>query len=155
MASFTKTTVRILAVGAIVLAAGVYYQTFASHRLEEARAALSHIEAAQSRAETTKQRAELYASLLANMTDKKMDRQEPFSVVSEFSPREIKQLGSLLDTLYQRDGHFFLQHFRLSWQDANKKLGLLPRLELELDGRKVLLFSDKVADALSATTAKR
>jgi len=155
MSSFTNTTIQILVVGALLLGAGVFYQGFASHRVDEARQALRRVEAALSRAETTKQRAEQYVNLLASMTDRNIDRQEPFAVVSEFSPQEISQLGPLLDTLYQRDGHFFLQRFQLSWRDADDTLGLLPRVALELEGRKVLLFSDEAADASLTTTEKR
>lgn len=154
MSSFTSTTVKVLAVGAVVLGAGVYYQNFASHRLDEANQAMRRVEGAQMQAETTKRRAEMYVSLLAEMTDRNVDRQEPISVVSEFTPQEINQIGSLLDTLYQRDGHFFLQRFQLSWQTAKSSPGR-PRVALELDGRKVLLFSDDAIDATSVKTAKR
>jgi len=155
MSSFTNTTIMNLVAGALILGAGVYYQNFASQRVDEARQALRTIDAAQSQAETTKQRAEQYISLLAKMADRKMDRQEPFSVVSEFSPQEISQVGPLLDTLYQRDGHFFLKRFQLAWRDGDRQLGLLPRVALDLEGRKVLLFSGEPAVASSIVTAKR
>lgn len=155
MSSFTSATVRILAAGAIVLGAGVYYQVFASHRLDEANQALRRIEGAQAQAETTRQRAELYVSLLAEMSNRNSDRQEPISVVSEFTPEEINKVGSLLDTLYQRDGYFFLERFQLSWQKSNNKSGRRPSVELELDGRKVLLFSDEAGSAAPVKTAKR
>lgn len=155
MSSFTNATVRILAAGAIVLGAGVYYQIFASHQLEEANRALRRIEGAQAQAETTKRRAEQYVTLLAEMADRNSDRQEPISVVSELTPEEINKVGSLLDTLYQRDGYFFLQRFQLSWQGANNRPGRRPSVELELDGRKVLLFSDDAVYATSLKTAKR
>jgi hypothetical protein len=153
--SFTTTTVQILVAGALVLGGGVYYQSYASQRVDEARQALRRIDAAQSRAEQTKQSAEQYVRLIADMAERKIDRQEPFSVVSEFSPREIGQVGPLLDTLYQRDGHFFLKRFQLTWRDANEQMGLLPRVALDLEGRKVLLFSDEVVAASSVSSVKR
>lgn len=155
MSSFTNNTIQVLVAGALVLGAGVYYQNFTSYRADEARLALRKIDAAQSKAETTKQRAEQYVSLLAKMAGSKIDRQEPFSVVSEFSAQEISQVGPLLDTLYQRDGHFFLQRFQMAWRDGNDRLGILPRVALDLEGRKVLLFSDEADVASSITTAKR
>ena len=36
-----------------------------------------------------------------------------------------------------------LKRFQLTWRDANKELGLRPRVALDLAGRKVLLFSDQ------------
>ena len=155
MSSFTKTTIKVLVAGALALGSGVYYQSYASQRLDEARQALRKIDAAQLQAETTKRHAEQYVSLLPTMADRKIDRQEPFSVVSEFSPLEISQVGPLLDTLYQRDGHFFLERFQLAWRDANDQLGLLPRVALDLEGRKVLLFSDEAAAASSVAFVKR
>ena len=155
MSSFTKTTIKVLVAGALALGSGVYYQSYASQRLDEARQALRNIDAAQLQAETTKRRAAQYVSLLATMADRKIDRQEPFSVVSEFSPLEISQVGPLLDTLYQRDGHFFLERFQLAWRDANDQLGLLPRVALDLEGRKVLLFSDEASSASSVAFVKR
>jgi hypothetical protein len=149
MSSFTNTTVRVLVAGALVLGAGIYYERYASQRLEDARAALGRIEVAQSRAETTRQRGEQYVSLIANMAARQVDRQEPLSLVTEFSPQEISEIGPLLTTLYQRDGHFFLQRFEIAWRDANEQLGLLPRVALDLEGRKVLLFSDQ-ADATAS-----
>jgi hypothetical protein len=89
------------------------------------------------------------------MADKNIDRQEPFSVVSEFSPQEIRQIGPLLDTLYQRDGHFFLQRFQLAWRNGDARRGLLPRVALDLEGQKVLLFSNEAADASSISVVKR
>ena len=149
MSSFTNTTVQVLIAGAVVLGAGVYYQNFAALRLDEANKALTRVNAAQSKADTLKVRAEQYVSLLTRMADNKKDRQEPFSVVSEFSAKEISQVGPLLDTLYQRDGHFFLQKFRMAWRNGNEKEGLLPRVALDLEGRKVLLFSDEAVTASS------
>lgn len=141
--------------GALVLGAGVFYQGYASQRVEEARLALRKIDAAQSQAETTKQRAELYVTLLSRMADRKIDRQEPFSVTSEFSPLEISQVGPLLSTLYQRDGHFFLEGFEIAWRDADERLGLLPRVAVDLEGRKVLLFSDEATAVSSVASIKR
>lgn len=155
MTSFTNSTTRNLVAGALILGAGVYFQNFASHRMDEARQALRAVDAAQSRTETIKQRAERYVSLAAKMADSKIDRQEPFAVISEFSAQEISEVGPLLDTLYQRDGHFFLKRFQLSWRDGDDQLGLLPRVALDLEGRKVLLFSDEVAITSSVVTAKR
>lgn len=155
MPSFTNTTVQFLVVGSLVLGAGVFYQSFAAHRAEEASKALKRIDTAQQRADTTKQRAEQYVRLIADMAERKIDRQEPLSVVSEFSPDEISQMGHLLDTLYQRDGSFFLERFQLTWREANKGLGLRQRVALDLEGRKVLLFSDHETAALSASLIKR
>lgn len=154
MSSFTHTTIKVLVTGALFLGAGVYYQIHASQRLDQARDALRRVDAAQSQAETTKRHAEQYASLLVTMADSKVDRQEPFSVVSEFSPQEISQVGSLLEALYQRDGHFFLRRFQMAWRDGDDKLGLLPRVALDLEGRKVLLFSDETA-AISSIASLR
>lgn len=155
MSSFTNTTIRVLVVGAVILGAGIYYQGYASQRVDEARQALRKIETAQSQADTTKQRAEQYTRLLATMADRKIDQQEPFALNSEFSPQEISQLGPLLGTLYQRDGHFFLQRFQLAWRDADEQLGLFPRVALEMEGRKVLLFSDETVSVSSAASVKR
>jgi len=155
MTSFTNTTIQVLVVGALVLGAGVFYEGFASARVDEARQALRSVDVARSQLEEARQRAQLYASLLENMADRNMDRQEPFSVVTEFSPQEIKQIGPLLDTLYQRDGHFFLQRFQLSWRRSVAQRDLLPRVVLDLEGQKVLLFSNEVADASSFAVAKR
>lgn len=154
MSSFTKTTTKLLVAGALVLGAGVYYQGFAEQRVEEARQALQRVNGAHTQAETTRQRAEQYVSLIAKMADRKIDRQEPFAVVSEFSPREITQVGPLLDTLYQRDGYFFLQRFRLAWRDVDGDGGKVSRVALDLEGRKVLLFSDEAA-ASSVVNEKR
>lgn len=154
MSSFNNTAILVLAVGALVLGAGVYYEGVASHRVEEAKQALRSVDVAQSQLETARQRAQKYISLLENMADRNVDRQEPFSVVSEFSPQEIKQIGPLLDTLYQRDGHFFLQRFQLAWRNGNSQRGLLPRVALDLEGQKVLLFSNEVVDAASLAVAK-
>jgi len=139
----------------MVLAAGVYYQTFASQRLDEANLATTRIESAQSRAEVTKRQVEQYVNLLASMTRDEADLQEPFSVASEFTPQEINRLAPLLDTLYHRDGHFFLQQFQLSWKDISDQSGKLPSVALELDGRKVLLFSDQAIESLALATAAR
>jgi type II secretory pathway pseudopilin PulG len=155
MTSFTHTTTQILVIGALVLGAGVYYQDVASQRVDQAKQAMRRVETAQSEAETARQRAQKYINLLANMADKNVDRQEPFSVVSEFSPQEFRQIGPLLDTLYQRDGHFFLQRFQLAWRDGDDQRGLLPRVALDLEGQKVLLFSDEAADVSSLTAVIR
>ena len=96
-----------------------------------------------------------FKRLLEKMADRNIDRQEPFSVVSEFSPQEIKQIGPLLDTLYQRDGHFFLQRFQLSWRRSIDQPGLLPRVVLDLEGQKVLLFSDASTDSTSLAVVNR
>ena len=146
MSSFTSNTVKVLLIGALMLGGGVCYQSVASKRVEEAQLAMRSVDGARSRLETARQHAEKYVHLLENMADRNIDRQEPFSVVSEFSPQEIKQIGPLLDTLYQRDGHFFLQRFQVSWRHGNAQQGLLPRVALDLEGQKVLLFSDGVAD---------
>lgn len=155
MFSFTKQSIHILGLGAGVLALGVYYQTFASQKLDEANLALTRIESAQANAEVTRRRVEQYVNLLANMTSNEADRQEPFSVASEFTPQEINRLAPLLDTLYHRDGHFFLQNFQLSWKNISDQSGELPGVALELDGRKVLLFSDQAIESLSVATAAR
>ena len=155
MYSFTKQSVHILVLGAAVLALGVYYQTFASQRLEEANVALSRIGSAQSNAQVTKRRVEQYVNLLAGMTINEADRQEPFAVASEFTPQEINRLAPLLDTLYHRDGHFFLQNFQLSWKDVSGQSDELASVALELDGRKVLLFSDQTIESLAVATAAR
>ena len=155
MSSFTNTTIKVLIAGALALGGGVYYQGVASQRVDEARQALRGVDAAQFQVETARQRAQKYISLLANMADSNMDRQEPFSVVSEFSPQEIIQIGPLLGTLYQRDGHFFLQRFELAWRDGNTQRGLLPRVVLDLEGQKVLLFSNKAVNASSLAVVKR
>ncbi len=154
MSSFTNTTILALALGALVLGSGVYYEGVASRRVDEARQALRSVDSAQSQLETARQRAQKYINLLENMADRNVDRQEPFSVVSEFSPQEIKQIGPLLDTLYQRDGHFFLQRFQLAWRNGSNQRGLLPRVALDLEGQKVLLFSNEVVDAASLAVAK-
>ena len=154
MSSFTKTTTQVLCVGALTLGAGVYYQGVASQRVEEAKQALRSVDVARSQVETATLRAQKYIGLLADMADKKTDRQEPFSVVSEFSPQEIRQIGPLLDTLYQRDGHFFLQRFQLSWNHGANRRGLLPRVALDLEGQKVLLFSNE-ATASSLAVVRR
>ena len=155
MTSFTSSTTRVLVAGALILGAGVFFQKFASLRLDEAQQALRQVENAQSQAEMTKRRAEKYLSLLAKMADSRIDRQEPFSVVSEFSAQEISEGGPLLDTLYQRDGHFFLKRFQLAWRDGDEQLGLLPRVALDLEGRKILLFSDGGGISSSVVTAER
>lgn len=145
MPSFNNTTIQVLVTGALILGAGIFYQSFASYRADEAHTALSRVEGAQRQADTKRQRAEQYVSLIADMADRKVDRQEPLSLVSEFSPVEISQVGRLLSTLYRRDGSFFLQRFHLTWRDANEELGLPPRVALDLAGRKVLLFSNHEA----------
>ncbi len=155
MSSFTNTTAQVLVAGALVLGAGIYYQSYASQRLEDARAALRSVDAAQAKAQTTKRRAEEYVRLIATMADRKIERQQPFAVTSEFSPQEISQVGELLGTLYQRGGYFFLKHFQVAWKDADAKLGLLPRVAVDLQGRKVLMFSDELAAASSVASVKR
>jgi hypothetical protein len=155
MSSFNTTTTGLLTAGALFLGAGIFYQGYASQRLAQAEQALRNIDLAKTRAITTQQRGEQYISLIADMAGKKIDRQEPLSVVSEFSPREISQLGSLLDKLYQRDGHFFLKRFQLAWRDADQQLGLPPRVALDIEGRKVLLFSDEVVAASSIPVETR
>jgi len=155
MTAFTRTTVHVLIIGALFLGAGVFYQSFASYRIDEASKALARVDAAQRRADTTKRHAEQYVNLIADMANRRIDRQEPLSVVSEFSPSEISQMGPLLGTLYQRDGSFFLKRFELTWKNANKKLGLRQRVALDLEGRKVLMFSDHKTAGLSASLIKR
>lgn len=155
MSSFTNTTIQVLVVGALTLGAGVYYEGVASQRVDQARQALRSVDAAQSQVETARQRATKYISLLASMADRNIDRQEPFSVVSEFSPQEIRQIAPLLGTLYQRDGHFFLQRFQLAWRDGDDQRGLLPRVALDLEGQKVLLFSNEAVEASSLAVVKR
>jgi outer membrane murein-binding lipoprotein Lpp len=155
MSNFSNTTLQALLVGALILGGGIYYQGMASQRLDEARLALRNVEASQSQLETARQRAQKYVSLLEKMANRDIDRQEPFSVVSEFSPQEIKQIGPLLDTLYQRDGHFFLQRFQLSWRRSIDQPGLLPRVVLDLEGQKVLLFSDASTDSTSLAVVNR
>jgi hypothetical protein len=155
MSSFTTTNIQVLIVGALMLGAGVYYQDVASQRVDEVKQAVRSIDAANSQVETAMQRAQKYINLLASMADKNIDRQEPFSVVSEFSPQEIRQIGSLLDTLYQRDGHFFLQRFQLAWRNGDTERGLLPRVALDLEGQKVLLFSNEATEASSLAVVKR
>jgi hypothetical protein len=145
MFSFTQTNLKVLVTGALVLAAGVYYEGVASQRVGEAERALRQVESAQSRLQAASDTAREYSRLLASMSDRKIDRQEPFSVISEFSPEEIRQIGPLLDTLYQRDGHFFLERFHLAWMAADAQRGLPARVALDLEGRKVLLFSDETA----------
>ena len=149
MSSFSNSNIWVLSVGALVLGAGIYYESVASQRVEEARQALRSVESAQSQLEIATQRAEKYVALLEDMADENVDRQEPFAVDSEFSPQEIKQIATLLDTLYQRDGHFFLQRFELAWRNGNRQRGLLPRVALDLEGRKVLLFSNDAANTPS------
>ena len=153
MFSFTKQSIHVLGLGAAVLAAGVYYQTYTSQRLDEANMALTQIKSAQNRAEGTKRQVEQYVSLLAGMTSNEADRQEPFAVASEFTPQEINRLAPLLDTLYHRDGHFFLQSFQLSWKDVSEQSSDIPSVALELDGRKVLLFSDQAIESLAIASA--
>ncbi len=155
MTSFTNKSLRVLILGAVVLGVAVYYAAVASQRVEDARQALRSVDRAHSQLETARQQADKYVALLADMSDRNIDRQQPFAVVSEFSPQEFKQIAPLLDKLYQRDGHFFLQRFQLAWRNENKKLGLLPRVALNLEGRKVLLFSDEVAATSSLAVVKR
>lgn len=149
MPKFTKTTIRILLIGATFLAGGVFYQKYAAGLLVESRAAVNRVESAQVRAETAAERYQLYARLLTTLNDHELDRQEPFSLVSEFSPQEIAKIGPLLNMLYLRDGHFFLEDFQLSWKYTNNQLDLRPRVALELDGRKVLSFSDETTQPAS------
>ena len=144
MTSFSKSNIQVIILGALVLGAGIYYQGISSQRLEQARQAMRSLESSRSQVETATLRAQKYISLLEDMVDENVDRQEPFSVVSEFSPQEIKEIAPLLGTLYDRDGHFFLQRFELAWRNGNQQQGLLPRVVLDLEGRKVLLFSDTV-----------
>jgi len=155
MSSFTNTTIQVLIAGSLVLGAGIYYQGVASQRVDEARQAHHRLDAARSQLETADRRAQKYQRLLETMADRKMDRQEPFSLVSEFSPQEIKEIGPLLDTLYQRDGHFFLQRFQLAWRQGVAQPDLLPRVVLELEGQKILLFSDGIADDASVAVVER
>lgn len=145
MTTFAKSSARLLAAGALLLGAGVYYQNVSQQRVDEAATALRGMEAARGQLQSSRDRAQRYNLLLATMASENADRQEPFSVVSEFSPQEIKQVGQLLGTLYQRDGHFFLQRFEIAWRNGNVQQGILPRVALELEGRKVLLFSDELA----------
>ena len=145
MTSFNNTTVTSLLVGALVLGAGVYYQGVASKRVDEAREALRSVDVARSQLDMARDSASRYVALLENMADRNVERQEPFAVVSEFSPQEIKQLAPLLETLYQRDGHFFLERFELAWRKGNGNSGVLPRVALDLEGQKVLLFSNEAA----------
>lgn len=151
MLSFTRHTAYLLIASALVLAGGVYYQSFASKRVAEAQQALRSVESARMQLRTAQARAARYLELLDGMSNQKVDRQEPFSVDSEFTPREIEKIGSLLDTLYQRDGYFFLQRFELAWRSG--KQGGAPRVELELDGEKVLLFSRFDTDATTVAIA--
>lgn len=155
MSSFSTTTIQTLITGALVLGGGIYYEGVASKRVEEAKQALRSMDAAQSQLETARYGAEKYVSLLENMADQKIDRQEPFGVVSEFSPEEIKQIGPLLDTLYQRDGHFFLERFQLTWRHRIDQPGALPRVVLDLEGQKVLLFSNDSNEAASLAAVNR
>ena len=147
MSNFTNKSIRVLVIGALVLGGGVYYQGVASKRVDDARQALRSVGVAESRLETARQYSQKYVSLMEDMADRNIDRQQPFVVVSEFSPQELKQIGPLLGTLYQRDGHFFLQRFELAWRSGNSQLGLLPRVALNLEGQKVLLFSDEPGGA--------
>ncbi len=146
MTSFSNSNIRVLSLGALVLGAGIYYQGVASQRVDEARQALRSVDSAQSQVETATQRARKYVDLLEDMAEENVDRQEPFSVDSEFSPQEIKQIAPLLDKLYRRDGHFFLQRFQLAWRNGNPQRGLLPRVALDLEGQKVLLFSNDAGE---------
>jgi hypothetical protein len=155
MSSFTNTTTVALVVGALMLGAGVYYEGVASRRVDQARQALHSVDIAGSQLETARRGAQKYIALLESMADRNIDRQEPFAVVSEFSPQEIKQIGPLLETLYRRDGHFFLQRFQLAWRNGNDQRGLLPRVALDLEGQKVLLFSNEVAGASSLAVVER
>jgi hypothetical protein len=155
MSSFTQTTVNVLAAGALLLGAGVYYQGFASQRVADAEQALRRVESAHSQLQVASRHARQYNELLASMANENVDRQEPFAVVSEFSPQEFRQIGPLMDTLYQRDGHFFLQRFELAWRSGDPEQGLLPRVALELEGRKVLLFSNEAVEASSFAAVTR
>jgi hypothetical protein len=155
MTTFSTTSIRSLIVGSLLLAGGLYYQDVSSQRVDEAKQALRSVDASSSQLQTARERAQKYVVLLENMADEKIDRQEPFSVVSEFSPQEIKQIGPLLDNLYQRDGHFFLQRFQLAWRRSIDQPGELPRVVLDLEGQKVLLFSDPSADTNSFAAVNR
>lgn len=141
MRSFNSVTIRVLICGALLLGGGVYYQGFAAQRVDEASLALRGVEGSLSQLELAHERARRYNELLASMADSNVDRQEPFAVVSEFSPQEIAQIGTLLDKLYQRDGYFFLEHFQLAWRKHPGQADLPPRVVMDLEGRKVLLFS--------------
>jgi len=142
MQSFNNSTIRVLLTGALVLGGGIYYRNVAAQRVDEANQALRGVDSARSQLEVASERVQRYNSLLESMADRNVDRQEPFAVVSEFSPQEIKKIGPLLDTLYQRDGYFFLEHFQLSWRKQPGQASLPPKVVLDLEGRKVLLFSD-------------
>jgi outer membrane murein-binding lipoprotein Lpp len=155
MTNFNTISIRALIVGSLLLAGGIYYQDVSSQRVDEAKRALRSVDASRSQLHTARERAQKYLELLENMADEKMDRQEPFSVVSEFSPQEIKRIGPLLDNLYQRDGHFFLERFQLAWRRSIDQPGDLPRVVLDLEGRKVLLFSDPSAEANSFAAVNR
>ncbi len=152
MAKFTKTTTRLMLIGAIALGSGVYYEKQSSQAVDQASQSLIRLDSAQMQTESAIRSAQKYARLLESMRDQQIDHQEPYSIVSEFSSGEVNQLGSLLGSLYQRDGHFFLQRFHLSWQEADPGRNLLPRVALELEGRKVLLFSgqDEATQSLAA-----
>ena len=47
------------------------------------------------------------------------------------------------------------ERIQLSWRDADEQLGLLPRVALDIEGRKVLLFSDEVVAASSVSAVDR
>lgn len=152
MNTFSRHTAYILIASALVLAGGVYYQGVADKRVAEAEQAMRSVESSQMQLRTAQERAAKYLELLDGMAVQKVDRQEPISVDSEFTPGEIEKIGPLLDTLYQRDGYFFLERFELAWRRAQQ--GGLPRVELELDGEKVLLFSRIETGATTVATAE-
>ena len=154
MAAFTQNTTKSLCFGAAVLAAGVYYYNAAAIQLNEAENALRKVKIAQANAETADQNFQHYALLHASLDDRDVEHQEPFAVDSELSPHEISRMGPLLDALYRRDGHFFLEQFQLSWQYGDTSQGFLPRVALELEGRKVLAFDDDLHDASMLASMK-
>ena len=155
MSTFTNTTVRVLSIGALVLGGGLFYLLHANQMLGEADRSLRRIDAAQGRADTTLDRVNQYNELIASMADKKIDRQEPFSVVSELSPEEIRKVADVLTVLYQRGGHFFLQRFHLAWQEDSMKSGAGTSVTLDLQGRKVLLFSDEATRTAAVADSER
>lgn len=141
MRSFNSVTIRLLCTSAFLLGCGIFYHNIAGQWAEDASQALRSVETATSQLVLASQRAQRYNDLLESIAHSRVDRQEPFSVISEFSPQEIKQIGTLLDNLYRRDGYFFLEHFQLAWRKWPGQERLPPRVVMDLEGRKVLLFS--------------